>query len=124
MARYAYIYVNHTHLNNCSAPSCYFTTAVLNDCYSEVMAYTALAYSYWASFHNEYICLRNAHYRYRLQLPYKSHRTYLTNCMGFISHHITPLVINSLGGGHTCKHTRIQTFADRSNSKKPGAHLV
>ena len=33
-----------------SAPSCYFTTAVLNDCYSEVTAYTALAYSYWASF--------------------------------------------------------------------------
>ena len=32
-------------------------------------------------------------------------RTYLTNRMGFISHHITPLVINSLGGGHI--HTRI-----------------
>ena len=31
----------------------------------------------------------------------------------------TPLVINSLGGGHT--HTHIQTFVDRSNSKKPGA---
>ena len=55
--------------------------------------------------------------------------------MGSISHHITPLVINSLGGGHTHTHanthTRIQTFADRSNSKKPGvcrlvagAHLV
>ena len=48
--------------------------------------------------------------------------------MGSISHHITPLVISSLKGGHThtCKHThththtRIQTFADRSNSKKPG----
>ena len=26
--------------------SCYLTTAVLNDCYSEVMAYTALVYSY------------------------------------------------------------------------------
>ena len=37
--------------------------------------------------------------------------------MGSISHHITPLVINSLGGGHTHTHT----FADRSNSKKPGA---
>ena len=44
----------------------------------------------------------------------------LTNHMGSISHHITPLVINSLGDGHT--HARIQTFADRSNSKKPGAH--
>ena len=33
----------------------YFTTAVLNECYSEVMAYTALAYSCWASFHDAYI---------------------------------------------------------------------
>ena len=46
MARYAYIYANHTHLDNWSAPLCYFTTAILNDCYSEVTAYTALAYSY------------------------------------------------------------------------------
>ena len=45
MARYAYIYVNHAHLQNQSTPSCYLTTAVLNDCYSEVMAYIALAYS-------------------------------------------------------------------------------
>ena len=36
----------------------------LNDCYSEVTAYTALAYFYWASFHNAYICLHHAHYRY------------------------------------------------------------
>ena len=101
MARYTCIYVNHTHLDNCSALSCYFTTTVLNDCYSEVTAYTALAYSYWASFHDTYICLCHAHYRYRLQLPYKSHRTYLTNRMGSISLHIMPLVVNSLGGGHT-----------------------
>ena len=68
--------------------------------------------------------------RYRLQLPYISHRTYLTNRMGSISHHIMPLVINSLGGGHThtqthtracaCKHTCTHTFVDRSNSKKLG----
>ena len=45
-----------------------------------------------------------------------------------ISHHITPLVINSFRGGHTPntqihtrKHTCIETFVDRSNSKKPGA---
>ena len=38
--------------------------------------------------------------------------------MGSISHHITPLVINSLGGGHT--HTHILKFVDRSNTKKPG----
>ena len=41
MARYAYVYLNHTHLYNWSAPSCYFTKAALNDCYSEVTAYTA-----------------------------------------------------------------------------------
>ena len=82
------------------------------------MAYTALGYSYWTSFHDAYGCLHHAHQQYRLQLPYKSHRTYLTYHIGCISHHITPLVINSLEDGHT--HTRIQTFADRSNSKKPG----
>ena len=46
--------------------------------------------------------------------------------MGSISHHITPLVINSLradthANTHTHTHTHIQTFMDRSNSKKPGA---
>ena len=42
--------------------------------------------------------------------------------MGSISHHITSLVINSLGGGHTHTHTYIYIlkFLDRSNSKKPG----
>ena len=53
-------------------------------------------------------------------MPYKSHKTYLTNHMGSLSHHIMPLVVHSLGGGHTHKHTCIRTFADRSNSKKPG----
>ena len=56
--------------------------------YSEVTAYTALAYSYWASFHDAYICLRHAYYRFRLQLPYKSHRTYLTNRIYVV--YITP----------------------------------
>ena len=44
--------------------------------------------------------------------------------MGSISYHITPVVINSFEGGHTHTHTDIaciQTFVDRSNSKKPGA---
>ena len=109
MAQYAYVHVNHAYLYNRSALSCYFTTVVLNDCYSELMAYTVLAYSYWASFHNVYICLRHAHYRYQLKMPYKSHRTYLTNHMGSISHHIMPLVINSLGGGHTHTHAYIRT---------------
>ena len=45
--------------------------------------------------------------------------------MGSISRHITPLVINSLGGGHTRKHTHthIHTHTDdphRINFKKPG----
>ena len=35
-------------------PLYHLTKAVLNDCYSEVTAYTALAYSYWASFHDAY----------------------------------------------------------------------
>ena len=38
-------------------------------------------------------------------LLYKSYRTYLTDHIGSISHHITPLVIYSLGGGH--KHTHM-----------------
>ena len=68
MARYTYVYINHTHFDNWNALSYYFTTAVLNDCYSEVTAYTALAYSYWASFYDVYGCLRHANYGYRLQL--------------------------------------------------------
>ena len=39
--------------------------------------------------------------------------------MGSISHHIMPLVINSLAGGHTHTHTDIHR---QSNSKKPGEH--
>ena len=39
----------------------YVTIAVLNDCYSEVTAYTALTYSYWAGFHNTCGCLSHAH---------------------------------------------------------------
>ena len=57
------------------------------------------------------ICLSHSHYQYRLQLPYKGHRTYLTNHMGSMLHHIATLVINSLGADtHTCKHTHIQTL--------------
>ena len=134
MARYTYVHVNHAYLYNRSAPSCYFTKAVLNDCYSELTAYTALAYSYWASFYDAYICLHHAHYRYQLQLPYKSHKTYLTNCMGSTSHHITPLVINSLGGRHTHTHARTHAHTHThthtsihlhiNDSKKPAVCLV
>ena len=41
---------------------------------------------------------------------YESYRTYSTNHMGSISHHITPLVINSLRAHtHTHTHTNIHT---------------
>ena len=54
-------------------------------------------------------------------IKYKSHKTYLTNHMGSISHHITPLVINSLRGRHT--HTTTHTdIRGQSNFKKPGVH--
>ena len=43
--------------------------------------------------------------------------------MGSVSRHITPLVINSLGGGHTRKHTHILTIRTGStlrNQARPG----
>ena len=40
--------------------------------------------------------------------------------MGFISLHITPLVINSLGRGHTHTYTHTED-PHRINFKKPGA---
>ena len=46
--------------------------------------------------------------------------TCLTNRMGSVSCHITPLVINSLGGRHTRKHTHTHTDdPHRFNFKKP-----
>ena len=53
-----------------------------------------------------------------MQLPYKSHRTYLTNRMGSISHHITPLVTNSLEDGHTNTHTQIHMHTDIREQKQ------
>ena len=69
-------------------------------------------------------------------------RTCLTNCMRSLSRHIMPLVINSLGGGHTHKDTHTKTHththknththrhtdtqayrcSHRNNFRKPGAH--
>ena len=45
----------------------------------------------------------------------KCHRNYLTNHMESKSHHITPLVIHSLGGGHTrtCANTHANPHAYR-----------
>ena len=34
---------------------------LITNCYSELMAYTALAYSYWASFHHMYQCQGHAY---------------------------------------------------------------
>ena len=49
----------------------------------------------------------------------KSSTTGLTNHTQPISHHITPLVINALGGGtHTQAH--IPRHANENNFKKPG----
>ena len=39
----------------------YITTAVLNNYYSEVTAFAALAYSYWVNFRNMYGFLGHAH---------------------------------------------------------------
>ena len=61
MAQYTYVHVRHTHSYNLSAPSCYLSTAVFIDCYSELMPYTALAYLYWVSFHNVYQCQGHIH---------------------------------------------------------------
>ena len=35
---------------------CYLSIAAFNDCYSELMPYTALANTYWISFHDMYQC--------------------------------------------------------------------
>ena len=43
--------------------------------------------------------------------------------MGSISHHITPLIINSLRGEHTHTQTRILTFVDKAILRKPGRHI-
>ena len=43
----------------------------------------------------------------------KSRKTCLTNCTRPISHHITPLVINGLGGGHTDTDTQKGSYVNR-----------
>ena len=48
----------------------------------------------------------------------KSRKTCLTNRTRSILHHIMPLVINGLGGGHTDTHA--YRHADQNNFKKPG----
>ena len=53
---------------------------------------------------------------------YKSHRICLTNHMGSISHHITPLVIHSLGGGHINTHTHTHTDVRTETILRNQAH--
>ena len=52
MLWYACTSTCHTHLCDWSTPPCCLGTAVLNDCESEVMAYTVLACSYWVGFYD------------------------------------------------------------------------
>ena len=55
--------------------------AAFNKCYSQIMAYTALAYSYWVSFHDTYVTIPRPCplTGYRLRLLYNSCRYCLTN---------------------------------------------
>ena len=52
-------------------------------------------------------------------INYKTHRTYLTNHLGSMSHYIMPIIIHSLGAD-THTHINIQAFVDGSNYKKLG----
>ena len=54
----------------------------------------------------------------------KSCKTCLTNHMQSISHHIMPLVINALEGGHTQRHTDMGTKAISRNQVCAGLWLV
>ena len=53
----------------------------------------------------------------------KSRKTCLTNHTWPISHHITILVINGLGSGHSCKHTDTRAKAISRNQAR-AVHLV
>ena len=61
-----HIHINHTHLQNWSVSLCYFATGILNDCYSEETAYTALV------FYEVYGYQGHAHWWLQRQLPYKT----------------------------------------------------
>ena len=56
-----YVHLRHTHPYNLSAPSCYSTTAVFNNYYSELMPYTAIANSYEVSIYDTYQFQDHAH---------------------------------------------------------------
>ena len=60
------------------APSCCLTTDVLNDCYSEAMAYTALAYSVFTTCMDAKVTPTNN----TDHTCHINHRTYSTNHIG------------------------------------------
>ena len=51
---YVYAYLCYNHLYNWSTLSCYSSTAVFNECYSELMPYTVPGNSYAVSVYNAY----------------------------------------------------------------------
>ena len=71
------------------------------------MAYTVLVYSvFMMRIDAKVTPTDNTDYSCHI----KSYTVYSTNHMGSISHHIMPLVIDNLGGGHT--HTQAYTHTD------------
>ena len=106
-----FTYTMHTHLYNWSTSSYYSSTATFKECYSELMPYTALAYSIVLV---SMMCI-NAKATPINDIDYNYHMTAvelcLTSYMGSLSCHTMPQVINSLGGGHT--HIHIQTSAQK-----------
>ena len=90
--------------------SCYSSKAIFIDCYSELTLYIVLANCYGISAYNAYQFKGPRPLPYNsLQLLYNNCRNCLTNRMGSISRHITPLVFNSLGDGRMHTHTNTHT---------------
>ena len=107
-----YVHVCHTHLYNWITLSFHLRTPVLNNCFSKVTAYIALAYSF-RLISMMYCLIQRPHLP---QLPYKTCRTSLTNHMGSISQHTRSLIINSLRGEHTCRRLH------KNHLKKPSVY--
>ena len=109
MPRHAYTHTCQTHLYSWSGTSCYLMYSCFKWYECEVLAYAVLACSYYVGWFLWFTSI----VRPRLLLiPTKAATQklqYLFNqSYGSISHHIMPLVITSLGGGHTDTH--IQTL--------------
>ena len=94
------VHIHHTHLYNRSTPSCYSSTctADINEYCSELIPCTAIAYSYWIvstiRINAKAMHINDTDYNCH---AYNSCRT----CLTLTNHHIKPLIINSLGCGHT-----------------------